>query len=136
LFGMKKFIVCILAILYIGSSTGATVHLHYCMGKLVDQDLGYGKAKKCSKCGAKENNSFCKKKCCKDEHKFIKLDKDQKTAEKAFQLLTSTSLVTPVNFIELPQVQMASIAQEFPACHAPPRSYRVKPYIFLCTFRI
>ncbi len=132
---MKKFIVCILAILYLGSSTGATLHMHYCMGKLVEQGLWHGKAKKCGKCGAKENSS-CKKKCCKDEHKLVKLDKDQKTTESAFQLLAFTSLVAPVSFIELPQVQITSITQEFPVNNAPPRSCKVPPYIFLCTFRI
>lgn len=132
---MKKFIVCILAILYIGSSTGATIHLHYCMGKLVEQDLWQGKAKKCGQCGAKEDGS-CKKKCCKDEHKLVKLDKDQKTAGSAFQLLAFTSLVAPVNFTELPQVQFASITQEFPLNNAPPRSCKIQPYILLCTFRI
>ena len=33
---MKKAIVSILAVLYLCSSAGATVHLHYCMGKLVN----------------------------------------------------------------------------------------------------
>lgn len=133
---MKKFIVCILAILYIGSSTGATVHMHYCMGQLVTQNLWQGKAKKCSKCGAKENKTACKKKCCKDEHKLVKLDKDQKTAESAYQLPVFTSLVTPINFTELPQVQITSITQELPVSNAPPRSYKVQPYLFLCAFRI
>jgi hypothetical protein len=132
---MKKFIVCILAILYMGSSTGATVHMHYCMGKLVEQGLWHGKAKKCSKCGAKADSS-CKKKCCKDEHKLVKLDKDQKTTASAFQLLAFTSLVTPVNFIELPQAQVSSLTQEFPVNNAPPRSCKVQSYILLCTFRI
>jgi hypothetical protein len=136
LVGMKKFIVCILAILYMGSSTGAIVHMHYCMGKLVEQSLWHGKAKKCSKCGTKENNKSCKKKCCKDEHKLIKLNKDQKTAESSIQLLAYTSLVIPVNFTELPQVHMTSVTQEYPVTNAPPRSCKVQPYITLCTFRI
>lgn len=133
---MKKFIVCILAILYIGSSTGATVHMHYCMGKLVGKALWHEEAQKCGKCSTKKNKTACNKNCCKDEHKLVKLDKDQKTTNSAIQLLAFTSLVTPVNFTELPQVQISSTAQEFPACNAPPRSHKVQPYIFLCTFRI
>jgi hypothetical protein len=135
--GMKKLIIGILAILYMGSSTGATVHMHYCMGKLVDIGLWHGeKASSCNKCGAKENNKSCKKKCCKDVHKLVKLDKDQKTAESAFQLVALTSFVTPDHYYDLPQVQIATLTQEYPVTNAPPRSSKVQPYIFLCTFRI
>lgn len=134
--GMKKFIVCILAFLYIASSTGATIHMHYCMGKLVEKGLWHGNAKKCGSCSAKDNNSACNKKCCKDEHKLVKLDKDQKTAESVIQLLAFASLAAPVNFTEIPQVQIASNTQEYPVNNGPPGSYKVQPYIFLCTFRI
>jgi hypothetical protein len=134
---MKKLIICILAILYMGSSTGATVHMHYCMGKLVDIGLWHGKkATACNKCGAKENSKSCKKNCCKDVHKLVKLDKDQKTAESAFQLVAVTSFVTPDHYYDLPQIQIATLAQEYPVTNAPPRSSKVQPYIFLCTFRI
>ncbi|MBK6990321.1 MAG: hypothetical protein IPH34_00115 [Chitinophagaceae bacterium] len=37
---MKKFITAILAVLYISTSTGAMVHMHYCMGQLADWGLG------------------------------------------------------------------------------------------------
>lgn len=134
---MKKLLVCILAILYIGSSTGATVHMHYCMGKLVEMGLWHGKkAKACSKCTAKEDGKSCKKKCCKDVHKLVKLDKDHKTAESAIQLLALTAVATPVHFYELPQIQIASLTQQYPLTNAPPRSSKVQPYILLCSFRI
>jgi hypothetical protein len=142
---MKKLLVCILAVLYIGSSTGATVHMHYCMGKLVEMGLWHGKkAKACSKCtakesnkcAAKENGKSCKKKCCKDVHKLVKLDKDHKTAESAIQLLALTAVATPVYFYELPQIQIASLTQQYPLTNAPPRSCKVQSYILHCTFRI
>jgi len=133
---MKKLIVCILAILYMGSSTGATIHMHYCMGKLVDRGLWHGKkATTCNKCSAKENSRSCKKKCCREVHKLVKLDQDQKAAESAFQLVALTSSA-PDHFYDLPQVRIATLTQEFPVTHAPPRSSKVQPYIFLCTFRI
>lgn len=129
--------ICILAILYIGSSTGAVVHMHYCMGKLVDMDLWHGqKANHCEKCGSKENSKSCNKKCCKDVHKLVKLDKDQKTAESTFQFVALTSFVTSDHFYDLPQVQTATLTQEYPVTNAPPRSNKVQPYIILCTFRI
>lgn len=132
---MKKFIVGILAILYMSSSTGATLHMHYCMGKLVDMALWHGKVKKCGNCASKKITTLCSKKCCKDEHKTIKLEKDQKTAE-AFQLIQLACVATTVNYIELPQEKIMAIAQQYPVSHAPPRSSKVHPYIFNCTFRI
>ena len=51
---MKNFFVAILAFLYISTSTGAFVHVHYCMGELADWGIGYNKSTKCGKCGMKE----------------------------------------------------------------------------------
>lgn len=64
---MKKFLVAILAIVYLASSAGATVHTHYCMGEMYSVD--FTKAKDdCSKCGMKSA-----KHCCNDELKTLKL---------------------------------------------------------------
>jgi hypothetical protein len=133
---MKKLIVCILAVLYIGSSTGATVHLHYCMGKLVAMKLWHpSEAAKCSKCGMKKNTT-CAKSCCKDEHKTIKLEKDQKPAQ-AFLNLTEPALATvPVNYTDIVSISTNSIAQQFPVSNAPPRSPKVQTHILHCSFRI
>ncbi|MBK8522228.1 MAG: hypothetical protein IPL54_15650 [Chitinophagaceae bacterium] len=37
----EKFITAILAVLYLGTSSGATIHMHYCMGKLAEWGLGH-----------------------------------------------------------------------------------------------
>ena len=47
---MKKFITAILAVLYLGTSSGATIHMHYCMGKLADWGLGHKNSKTCGQC--------------------------------------------------------------------------------------
>src|SRR6266516_5502726 len=75
---MKKFLVFILSLVYLTGSTGATVHMHYCMGKLIGWSLQHDSKKKdqCRKCGMK--NSTNKKGCCKDEQKHIQIEKDQK----------------------------------------------------------
>ena len=67
---MKKFVTAILAVLYLGTSTGATVHMHYCMGKLADWGLGHNKSKTCGNCGM-EKSEEKDNGCCKDEHKFV-----------------------------------------------------------------
>ena len=53
---MKKFVAVILALVYIGTSTGANIHMHYCMGKLADWGLGDNKSKTCSKCGMEKSD--------------------------------------------------------------------------------
>src|SRR5436190_9896017 len=76
---MKKLLVFILSLVYLTASTGATVHMHYCMGKFVAWSLQHdSKTKdKCKKCGMK--NSANKKGCCKDEQKHIQIEKNQKS---------------------------------------------------------
>ena len=132
---MKKALVLILAFLYVGSSTGATFHMHYCMGKLVEVGLWHAEANKCSKCGADQSKAGVKK-CCKDEHKTVKLEKDQKAAEYAFHFMQVVAFATPVSFFNLPQVHALSIVEENPISNAPPRSNKVQPHIFNCIFLI
>ena len=81
----------------------------------------------------KKDKAFAKK-CCKDEHKLIKLDKDHKKAtENALQLTQLVALV-PTAYLEFPKVYIPYTAEEQPVSHAPPKSNRL--HIFHCTFRI
>jgi len=133
---MKKFIVTILALVYLGTSTGATIHMHYCMGKLADWGLGHKNASNtCSKCGM-ENKGKKGNSCCKDEHKFFKNTTDQKTAEASLQLMQTVTLALPVSFIDIPAKEITSLTEENPFSHAPPRSGNVAVYIRNCDFRI
>lgn len=133
---MKKFFVLILAILYMGSSTGATFHMHYCMGKLVDVQLWHGGTEKCSKCGT-DHNEICERKCCKDEHKTVKLEKDQKATENAINHMQLVAIATPVSYVGLAQqLHVISLIEAYPFSNAPPRSTKVPPHILNCNFRI
>lgn len=131
---MKKFIVTILAFLYITASVGATVHLHYCMDKLVNLGLWHNNDKKCGKCGMaksqeKENG------CCKDEHKQVKLESDHKgAATYLLSELISFALPTPV--FELPDINLPTVTEQNPLSHAPPRSGDIAVYIRNCVFLI
>src|SRR5687768_15316056 len=118
---MKKFLIAILAFLYLSTSVGATVHMHYCMDKLVAWGLGKEKNKKqsCSYCGMSKStcNKHCGKEskgCCKDEQKQVKLDNDQKISEATIyiaQLLveTVTSAFSNYSF-----EYVSSLTEEFP----------------------
>jgi len=132
---MKKFFTAILAILYISTSTGATLHMHYCMGKLANWGLIDNTSKTCSKCGMetsekKDNN------CCRDEKKFIKNNTDQKAAETVFQLVQVMSAVIPVSFFETPSAGITTITEESTLSHAPPQNKSIAVYIRNCVFLI
>lgn len=132
---MKKVIVTIVALIYISTSTGAMLHLHYCMGKLVDWGLGHKESKICSWCGMKKSDEKDNG-CCKDERKFIKNNTDQKTAETGFQMLQVLAAALPVSFIEIPAAEFSSVTEINPISHAPPRSGGVAVYIRNCVFLI
>jgi hypothetical protein len=77
---MKKFLVTILAIVYLSTSTGATTHFHYCMDKLVNWDFGQAKKDKCDKYGTNKPANCQKYGCCSDEYMAFK-NGDQRITE-------------------------------------------------------
>gem|GEM_PF-4498858 len=64
---MKRFLIVIFALLYIGLSSGITLTIHHCMGKLVE--VGIWQDETCNTCGAKHAH----KSCCSTETQFIKM---------------------------------------------------------------
>jgi hypothetical protein len=130
---MKKFIVSILAVLYLGSSTGATIHLHYCMDKLIGWNLEHPKSDRCGSCGMIKKQK--EKGCCKDEYKHLKLQNDQK-ATASYQVIQLNSVAILTNFFIAPSVNFPSLAEENPLSHAPPGSESIPLYIRNKVFRI
>ena len=128
---MKKVIVSILAVLYLCSSVGATVHLHYCMEKLVNWSLTDKDSDQCDKCGMQKDGD-----CCKDELKFVKNSLDQKTAESAIQLMQITTNAAPVSVINISELYPTTLAENYPISHAPPIKSGVDILIRNCIFRI
>lgn len=131
---MKKIIVTIFAFLYLAVSSGATVHLHYCMGKLVKWELFHKKDNgKCSKCGMAKSSS--KDGCCKDENKLVKIEKDQRVAEAACSVQLF-SVAISVSFVETPVVPVLFVTKACPVSNSPPRSPLVAVYIRNCSILI
>ena len=132
---MKKLILTILAIVYITTSTGAAIHLHYCMGKLADWGFGHNLSKACGKCGMKKSDEKDNG-CCRDENKFIKNDTDQKKADIGFQLMQLTGVAITVGFIEITAHHFADVSAANPFSHAPPRTSSIAVYLRNCVFLI
>lgn len=72
---MKKFSVAILAVLYMGVSSGIAMEIHYCMGQKAGTEFYGSSSDKCGKCGMSEKETGC----CHDEHKFYKLQDSHKS---------------------------------------------------------
>jgi len=132
---MKRFLVTILAILYMAGAMGATVHLHYCMDKLAGVSLLHGDNDRCGRCGMKNDDR--KKVCCKDEHKTFKTS--------AHQLIKASVDVTHCSFAVLPSFTgffyphpiSCVYVNELAQTHAPPSLWRTCPiYIQVRNFRI
>ena len=97
---MKKLVVAIVALLYISTSTGAPLYMHYCMGKLAGWGFGDNKSKTCGRCGM-EKSEEKDNGCCKDEHTFLKNDSDQKVTTIGFQMIQLLAVALPVSSIEI-----------------------------------
>jgi hypothetical protein len=138
---MKKVLSVILAFVYLSTSMGATIHLHYCMGKLASWGLIDRESKNCAKCGmvkkpSATQNTTTKMGCCRDEQKQIKTDKDQKLFP--FELFKSNSLSQAI-FLNEPAAQSIkafSIPVEYPNTNAPPLSGKLPLFVLFGNFRL
>lgn len=132
---MKKIAVVILAFLYIITTTGANLNMHYCMGELADWGFGSDKSKTCGFCGMEkgdENDNGC----CKDEQKFVKNDADQKfvdTSSERIKVITAAQIPA---FTEVPADFFTSNLEQNPVSNAPPRSKGLALYKLHNTFLI
>lgn len=129
---MKKIAVILLVLVYSGATTGATIHLHYCMNQFVGSSLWHSsKDSKCGKCGMKDK----KEGCCKDEHKRAKLNTEHQKASPAqqFQILEDGSLPPVAGLTGFAAVQRSSL---LPAAHARPIIAKERRYLLHGVFLI
>ena len=141
---MKKVLVTILALVYLTTSIGATVHLHFCMDRLVALEFGSEKTKSkaCPYCGMVKTavDTHCGKQakgCCHDEHRQVKAEKDQKTVDVGYKLERPFLLIS-VHSIpgEFSSIDVFSSVLEYPLTHAPPRASNTSLFVRNCVFRI
>ena len=133
---MKRFLVAILAILYITTATGANLHFHYCMGQFAGwsfwQDTEH---QKCGECGM-EKKVGDEKGCCKDEYQQVKIKVDQKTNTSEYsQLIVNAGYHHIINYkvggADGYQSNISSIGK-----FTPPWKDQPSIYIRCCNYRI
>ena len=86
-----------MSFLYISTSVGATVQMHYCMGKLAGWKMGIVESATCGKCGM-QKTSQKKHGCCNDQTKVIQNGGDQQLSVPSFQITQFTTAAIPVLF--------------------------------------
>lgn len=133
---MKRFLAFILLFIYSATTVGATVELHYCMGKLSGWSLSWteAKSKECSKCGM-EKTEKSDKGCCHDESKLLKVQDDQKANHLSLEIY-KLPVAAPVISNHAVVCTITGINGVLPHSNAPPRSSGTDICIYNCTFRI
>ena len=129
---MKKFLVAILALVYLASSSGAVVNLHYGMGKLKSWDLSHTSRNTCGNCGMEKAN----KGCCHDEQKQLQTAKDQQLTVLDFQFCTASTAAVIHDFASLSILFPVAVLQPVAPVMAPPGPGKVSIFIRQRNFRI
>ncbi|MEO5944727.1 MAG: hypothetical protein ABIP30_13370 [Ferruginibacter sp.] len=127
---MKKFILSIITILYLGVSSGFAMEIHYCMGKMAGVDFYKTETEKCSRCGMK-----AKKGCCNDEHKFYKLADAHKTIVNDEQFKAPVVFIVP-QYAVFTKPVLLPVAINYSGNLSPPLDTGCAVYIRNCVFRI
>jgi hypothetical protein len=131
---IKKLFVTFLAVLYLGVSSGATVHYQYCMGRLIKVSLLHGHVKKCDTCGM-ERKEAAAKKCCTDQHQVLKSEKSSSPSYTHISLGTSVGLPVAEPSWFVSSTIISVIAKPF-IKQAPPPHLAVSLFLRNCAFRI
>jgi len=129
---VKKIIALILFVLYLVTSSGATINFHYCMGKFIGWDISSPVNQECSNCGMTKEN---KKGCCNDKQETLQLKKDP--------LAASVNIIPNNTFLYLNTQYFSSVkffrtnhVAEACSAHGPPGLKPISSLVFNCVFRI
>lgn len=133
---MKRTLLTILAIFYLGVSSGATMHFHYCMGELVSWGLAKQSAKVCDFCGMPKTTAK-EKSCCKDVKQQAKVEKAQKANQLIYKFDggLSSAVIQPEFYTSYQASIPVKITREA-LSNAPPDGQQIPVYLKNCTYRI
>ncbi len=71
---MKKFLISIFAVFYLGLSCGFAFDMHFCMGKFSSVELFHTGNNECNKCGMKNRQG-----CCNSKLTVVKITDSQQS---------------------------------------------------------
>jgi len=125
---MKKFLVLAMLLVYGLTSTGATIHLHYCCGKLDKISLSNDHNENCP---GKEN---LQKGCCESRKLDLKVEDDQQPGSKwltGFKHLGLT--ISSRSFLHFYAVKTTALKA---VLTGPPAKLQLHKYLKHCRLRI
>jgi hypothetical protein len=124
---MKKFLVTILALVYLTSTFGASVRLDCCLEKLVSATLGTP---------ASHEDLCSEEKTCKDDHKQSRLDHEQKRNDAKIRIAKFVPSSLNTSFYGYPFHAVTTLTETYPVNNAPPQQAKVPLFILHCVHRI
>lgn len=110
------------------------VHMHYCMGELVEKNFWASEDTQCHSCGMDKSGSDSEK-CCKEEVKQVKVDKEHNPAQ-AFVFQVLLPVETPLPLPSFSHPLISTLTEDYPLSHAPPASGTKDIYKRIRVFRI
>lgn len=119
---------------YLGVSSGATLHIHHCMGELVEwgfSDNSLDADGKCSSCGMKQANSDL---CCKSQKQELKLKESYKASINVFQIQAIE--IQSQRYFLLPVLAVSKAKGENIDSYLDLRTRSIPPFLRNCNFRI
>lgn len=122
---MKKFLVTILAFVYLTSTVGTMVRLDCCLEKLVNYSLG-----------ASTKDSDETKGDCKDDHKQAKLGHEQKRSDSHFRIAKIFPVSITTGFPEYSFHDVSTLTEAYPVNQAPPQQAKIPLFILNCVHLI
>lgn len=129
---MKRIIATVLCVLYLASTSGATISFHYCMGKYIGWNVSLATSNKCSNCdmNKKENKG-----CCNDKHQTLQLTKDHIVADANIIHSYTFNELNTAYFTFTQSIPFKNI-RTFYSIHSPPVQAGIPSFILYCVFRI
>jgi hypothetical protein len=129
---MKKILVSILLVSYAFASSGASVDLHYCMGKLIGWDFDYNSKSDCGNCGMQLKPA---KGCCDNKQINPKIDKEQQVVYNNISFNSDFAAILPALYL-LNNIAYSSTIVAHSSIHGPPLISLASLYLFNCNFRM
>ena len=125
---MKQVLTTILAILYLATSTGATINIHYCMGKVVSKSIVH--EDKCGQCGMEKKEG-----CCEDKVRVVKTQ-DSHSFHTPHITFTPFVAVLQRSYIDITPVFAFATPALLTHNNSPPGSSGISLCIRNCVFRL
>ncbi|MBO9205208.1 MULTISPECIES: hypothetical protein [Niastella] len=124
---MKKYLVTILALVYLTSTLGATLRLDCCLENLVAVGLGES---------AHHDLLNKENKDCNEEHKQVKLGHEQKHTDNQIRVAKSFPVTIASDFPGYSFHAVATLTEAYPLNNAPPQPASIPLFILNCIHRI